>query len=73
MELGDLDLLLRCDRDDLLGEHVERVARNAGLLDLTVPHRACDDGRLEQVGAELREDTPLRNGVELVAGAANAL
>ena len=73
MQLADLDLLVDADRDDLLGEHVERVARDLRLLDLAVPHRARDDGGLEQVGPELREDAALRNGAELVAGAADAL
>ena len=73
VELGDLDLLVGHDRDDLLREDVERVARDLRLLDLAVPHRAGDDRRLEQVGAELREDPPLRDGVQLVAGPADAL
>src|SRR3712207_7892228 len=41
--------------DDLLGEHVERVARHAGRLDGAGQHALGDDGRLEQVAAELRE------------------
>ena len=73
MQLVDRDLLVDGDRDDLLGEHVERVARDLRLLDLAVPHRARDDGGLEQVGPELREDAALRNGAELVAGAADPL
>ena len=73
VELADLDLLVGHDRDDLLCEDVERVARDLRLLDLAVPHRAGDDCRLEQVGAELREDPPLRDGVQLVAGPADAL
>ena len=67
------DLLLGDDRDDLLSEHVERVPRDPRLLDLTAAHRLRDDGRLEQVGAELREDAALRGRAELVAGAADAL
>ncbi len=73
MELVDRDLLVDGDRDDLLGEHVERVARDPRLLDLAAPHRAGDDGGLEQVGAELREDAPLRDRAQLVAGATDAL
>ena len=61
------------DRDDLLREHVERVARDLRLLDLALAHRAGDDGRLEQVGAELREDAPLRDGAQLVPGPADPL
>ena len=53
-------------------------ARRAGcagsrLLDRAVAHRARDDGGLEQVGAELGEDAALRDGAELVAGAADPL
>ena len=69
----DLDLLVGHDRDDLLREHVERVARDRRLLDRAVAHRARDDRALEQVGAELREDAALRDRAELVAGAADAL
>ena len=61
------------DRDDLLRQHVERVARDLRLFDLAAAHRARDDRRLEQVGAELREDAPLRDRAELVARAADAL
>jgi len=49
VQLADLDLLVGHDRHDLLREHVERVARDLRLLDLTSPHRAGDDGiRLER-------------------------
>ena len=73
VQLADLDLLLRGDGDDLLREHVERVARDHRLLDLAGEHPLGDDRRLEQVGAELREHPPLRDRAELVAGAADAL
>ena len=59
--------------DDLLGEHVERVAQVAGRLDLAVDHPPGDDGRFEQVAAVLREDRPTRRLADLVAGAADAL
>ncbi len=73
VQVVDADLLLRRDRDDLLREHVERVARDLRLLDLALAHRTCDDRRLEQIGPELREDPPLRDGAQLVAGAADPL
>ena len=73
VQLRDLDLLLGHDRDDLLREHVERVARDPRLLDLAAAHRPRDDGRLEQVGAELGEDAALRGRAELVPGAADPL
>ncbi len=73
VQVVDADLLVGRDRDDLLGEHVERVARDLRLLDLARAHRPRDDRGLEQVGAELREDAPLRDGAELVPGAADPL
>ena len=68
-----LDLLLGHDRDDLLREHVERVARDPRLLDLAAAHRLRDDSGLEQVGAELGEDAALRGRAELVARTADPL
>ena len=73
VELVDGDLLLRADGDDLLGEHVEGVARDARLLDQALLHAADDDRGLEEVGPELREDAALRGLVEAVAGAADPL
>ena len=73
MQVVDGDLLVGADRDDLLGEHVERVARDRRLLDRALAHRLRDDRALEQVGAELREDPPLRDGAQLVPGPADAL
>ena len=61
VQVVDRDLLVGADRDDLLGEHVERVARDRRLLDRALAHRLRDDRALEQVGAELREDPPLRD------------
>ena len=73
MQLGHLDLLVGADRDDVLREDVERVARDLRLLDQPLPHPLRDDRRLEQVGAELREDPPARDLAERVAGAADPL
>ena len=61
------------DRDDLLGEHVERVARHDGRLDQPFAHAAGDDGALEQVAAELGEDAPAADLADAVAGAPDAL
>ena len=63
----------RRDRDDLLGEHVERVARHDGRLDVSGAHPGRDDRALEQVGAELREDPPLADRLDGVAGTADPL
>ena len=73
VELVDRDLLLGADGDDLLGEHVERVARDARLLDQPLLHAPDDDGRLEQIGPELREDAALGRLVQAMAGAADPL
>ena len=59
--------------DDLLGQHVERVAQVAGRLDLAVEHAPHDDRRLEQVAAVLRVDRAPARLADLVAGAADAL
>ena len=69
----DLDLRVGADADDLLREHVERVARDLRLLDRALAHPLRDHRRLEQVGAELREDASLRHLAERVAGAADPL
>ena len=73
VQVVDGDLLVSRDRDDLLREHVERIARDDRLLDRPLEHPLRDDSRFEQVGAELREDAALRDGAELVPGAADAL
>ena len=57
----------------VLGQHVERVARHHGVLDLAVAHAAGDHRALEQVGAELGEDPALGHLAHAVAGAADAL
>ena len=59
--------------DDLLGQDVQRQPGDAGLLDRALAH-ARDHGRaLEQVAPVLGEDAPAAGGVDLVAGAADAL
>ena len=73
VELALAALPLRGDRRDLLREDVERVSRDARLLDLGLLHRLRDRGRRQQVGAELREQDPARDGLDLVAGAADPL
>ena len=73
VELVDGDLLLCADGDDLLGEDVQRVARDARLLDQPFLHAPDHDRRLEEVGPELREDAALGGLVEAMAGAADPL
>ncbi len=73
VELVHCDLLLGADRDDLLREDVERVARDGRLLDRPFEHPLRDHRALEQVGAELREEAALGHGAQLVARTADAL
>ena len=70
---GRLVLRRGGDRDDLLGEDVEGVARHDGRLDAALAHELDDDRALEEVGAELGEDAALRGVPDRVAGAADAL
>ena len=54
-------------------EHVEGVARKAGRLDVALVHGAGDGGTGDQVGAVLWEKNAFADGVDGVAGAADAL
>ena len=73
VQLVDRDLLVGADGDDLLREHVERVARDHGLLDRARLHALDHDRGLEQVGAELREDASARDCAQLVTGTSDPL
>ncbi len=53
-------------RHELLGEDVERIARDLGRLDGAFMHPAGDDRAFEQVAAVLREDHALARGADLV-------
>ncbi len=59
--------------DDLLGEHVERVAEVARVLDLAVDHAPRHDRRLDEIAAVLRKDHALARLPDRVSGAADAL
>jgi hypothetical protein len=59
--------------DDLLGEHVERVAQVARVLDLAVDHAPHDDRRLDEIAAVLREDRALARLTDGVTGAPDPL
>ncbi len=76
VELVDRHALLpgaRGDGDDLLREHVERVAGHDRGLDEPLAHAPRHDGALEQVRAELGEDASARHLSHAVPGAADAL
>jgi hypothetical protein len=47
VQLVELQLLFGADRDDLLREHVEWVARDRRLLDRPLAHSLGDDRGLE--------------------------
>jgi hypothetical protein len=63
----------RDHRDDVLGEHVERIARIAHRLDQSVAHALGNHCTLHEVAAELREDHTLGHRAHLVTGAPYAL
>ena len=69
----ELPLAVGDHRDEVLGEHVQRVARDDRLLDLAAAHAPGDHRALEQVGAELGEDPALRDLAHLVPRTADAL
>ena len=73
VQVVDAPLVDRAHRDELLGEHVERVARHARLLDRAREHALGDHARLEQVAPELREDLAAARLADLMARAADAL
>ncbi len=60
-------------RHQLLGQHVERVARQDGRLDPPVAHAADDDRRLEEVASVLGKDHALAGLAHVVACTADAL
>ena len=73
LQLGDIPVVHRRHRDDLLGEHVEGVARDAQFLDLAVAHSLGHHGRLDQVALVLREDHGPGDVADVVTGPAGAL
>ena len=73
LDLVDLPLVERRHRDQVLGEHVERVLRDRRLLDLAFAHAPGDDRALEQVAAVFGEDPAFGDLAEAVPGAADPL
>ncbi len=61
------------DGNQLLAEDVEGVAREAGGLDVALVHGAGDGGAGDEVGAVLGKENAFADGVDRVAGAADAL
>ncbi len=73
VQVVDAPVVHRGHRDDLLGQHVERVARHPQLFDLAGSHPARDHRRLHQVALVLREDDPPGHIAHVVPGASGAL
>ena len=72
-QLVDRPAIHHGHRHDLLGQDIERIARDLGGLDRAGVHPFGHDCRLEQVAPVLREDHSFRRGVHLVAGPADPL
>ena len=72
-QLVDRPAVHRHHGDDLLRQHVERVARIARRFDQAFVHAARGRGAGDQVAAVLREDQAFAGGADLVAGAADPL
>ena len=74
LQLVDRPRLDRDHRHDLLGQHVQRVARDAQRLDRPGPHPLGDDhGRLHQVARYLGNMTPRLTRADVVPGPADPL
>ena len=73
VDLVDLVHAVRGVGDDLLGEHVQGVARIERLLDLPGAHSPRGRGAAEQVAAVLGEHHPFWHAAHLVRGAPDAL
>ena len=73
LQRADLPVVHRDHGDDLLGEDVERVARDAQLLDRPVPHPLGDHRRLHQVALVLGEEHAAGDVADVVSGPAGAL
>ena len=73
VQLVHVPVVHRGHGHDLLGEHVERVARDAQLLDLATLHPPRDHRRLHQVPLVLGEDHAAGHVTDVVPGPAGAL
>lgn len=73
LDVVDGPVVERGHGDDLLGEDVDRVGGHVQRLDRPGAHALDDDGGLDEVAAELREEHPARDRSDLVAGTPDAL
>ncbi len=73
VQLVDTPFVDGAGSNNVLREHVERVAGIAHLLDESFAHALHDDGGFEEIAAVLREDLARARFADLVAGAPDAL
>ena len=72
-ELDDAPLRDATHRDDVLGEHVERISGDAERLDIATCHVVGDNRGFEKVHAVLREDSTDTGGTDLVSRSSDPL
>ena len=72
-QVGDRPVVDSDHRDDLLGQHVQRLARVVDRLDLARPHPLRHDGCLDEIAPVAREDLPDARLADLVARTADPL
>ena len=72
-QLGNAPAIHRHAGDDLLGQDVEAVVRDAQGLDLSLHHRPRQGRRLQQVGRGLGDHPSLADAMHDVSGPAHAL
>ena len=68
-----IDIVVGDDRDDLLGQHIQRVVQLGDLLDLTFPHPGRDHCRFDQIAAVVGKEDSAGDGADLVPGSADPL
>jgi hypothetical protein len=73
VKVVDRDRIHRHHGDDLLRQHVERVARVTGRLDFAANHPLRGGAASEEVAAKLGEDHAAGGSADAVPGAADAL
>ena len=73
LQVVDGPVVHRGHRDDLLREHVERIARHPQLFDRAGAHPLGHDRRLHEVALVLREDHAAGDVTDVVPGAAGPL
>ena len=73
LQLVHQPVVERGHRNDLLGQHVQRVVRDLQFLDRACPHAFGHHGRLDQVALVLGEDDAAGDVADVVPGPADPL